>query len=211
MLESGQQGSDDQAYSIYVRWKSSLKLHIYAFNFLSLQCIGELTMDAPNQEQPSPSLNCFDSITCTTFNILAPIYKRLNSEVSISIQSYPRKHHGYSRNPPLFPLSIKLWDSSFQSLESEHRECWLSRNKRILDQLLHLESSILCLQVLLLRSVFIWAQEDVCEQYMLEKLQHAYLSEKCSGILGGQRRTCEHVWEETWRCWICNLQTCTYK
>lgn len=69
-------------------------------------------MHAPNQEQPSPSLNCFDSITSTTFNILAPIYKRLNSE----------------------------------SLESEHRECWLGRNKRILDQLLHLESSIVCLQ-----------------------------------------------------------------
>lgn len=89
---------------------------------------------------------------------------------AISIQSYPHKYHGYSRSPPLFPLSIKLWDSSFQSLESEHRECWLSRNKRILDQLLHLESSIVCLQVLLLRSVFIWAQEDVCEQYMLENL-----------------------------------------
>ncbi|KAJ4970916.1 hypothetical protein NE237_004015 [Protea cynaroides] len=56
--------------------------------------------------------NCIGDVSFTTFNILAPIYKRLNGECC----------------------------------ESEFKEYWLSRNKCILDGLLHLKSSIMCLQ-----------------------------------------------------------------
>ncbi|KAF9597657.1 hypothetical protein IFM89_020537 [Coptis chinensis] len=62
-----------------------------------------------DEEQPF-SPDCIRDVSCTTFNILAPIYKRLNSE------------------------------------ESEFREYWLSRNQSILDRLLQLRSSIICLQ-----------------------------------------------------------------
>ncbi|CAI8585741.1 unnamed protein product [Vicia faba] len=55
-------------------------------------------------------------ISCTTFNILAPIYKRLNHEQDQSCR------------------------------ESEYRGCWLGRNNRILDWLLFERSSIICLQ-----------------------------------------------------------------
>ncbi|KAJ9174366.1 hypothetical protein P3X46_017394 [Hevea brasiliensis] len=55
-------------------------------------------------------------ITCTTFNILAPIYKRLNL------------------------------DNNQNSRESDCRAYWLARNNRILDSLLHERSSIICLQ-----------------------------------------------------------------
>ncbi|KAF2299547.1 hypothetical protein GH714_032491 [Hevea brasiliensis] len=58
-------------------------------------------------------------ITCTTFNILAPIYKRLNL------------------------------DNNQNSRESDCRAYWLARNNRILDSLLHERSSIICLQVFL--------------------------------------------------------------
>ncbi|XVF10209.1 hypothetical protein REPUB_Repub07fG0162900 [Reevesia pubescens] len=54
-------------------------------------------------------------ITCTTFNILAPIYKRLSHK-----------------------------DQNCR--ESDYRVCWLARNQRILDSLLHERSSIICLQ-----------------------------------------------------------------
>ena len=60
-------------------------------------------------------------ITCTTFNILAPIYKRL------SINN----------------------DQDQNSRESDYRAYWLVRNQRILDSLLRERSSIICLQVLL--------------------------------------------------------------
>ncbi|KAJ4807215.1 Calcium-binding endonuclease/exonuclease/phosphatase family [Rhynchospora pubera] len=52
-------------------------------------------------------------LSCTTFNILAPIYKRLDHE---------------------------------NTRESDYRAYWLSRNQRILDQLLADCSSIICLQ-----------------------------------------------------------------
>ncbi|KAF3327120.1 calcium-binding protein [Carex littledalei] len=52
-------------------------------------------------------------VSCTTFNILAPIYKRLDHE---------------------------------STRESDYRAYWLSRNQRILDQLLSDCSSIICLQ-----------------------------------------------------------------
>lgn len=60
-------------------------------------------------------------ITCTTFNILAPIYKRLNINN----------------------------DKDQNSRESDYRAYWLVRNQRILDSLLRERSSIICLQVLL--------------------------------------------------------------
>ncbi|KAJ6373493.1 hypothetical protein OIU78_029226 [Salix suchowensis] len=57
-------------------------------------------------------------ITCTTFNILAPIYKRL------TINN----------------------DKSQNSRESDYRAYWLVRNQKILDSLLRERSSIICLQ-----------------------------------------------------------------
>ncbi|XP_010246364.1 PREDICTED: uncharacterized calcium-binding protein At1g02270-like isoform X2 [Nelumbo nucifera] len=75
----------------------------------------EAAMDAPDsldQEEQHLNANHLGDISCTTFNILAPIYKRLNSE----------------------------------RRESDFREYWLSRNECILERLLHLKSSIICLQ-----------------------------------------------------------------
>ncbi|KAG6746559.1 hypothetical protein POTOM_048911 [Populus tomentosa] len=57
-------------------------------------------------------------ITCTTFNILAPIYKRLNVNN----------------------------DKNQDSRESDYRAYWLVRNQKILDSLLRERSSIICLQ-----------------------------------------------------------------
>lgn len=74
--------------------------------------MGESNEDFCDQDKKSPSSNSFGCVSCTTFNILAPIYKRLND----------------------------------QNCESEFRELWLSRNQSILDRLLDLGSSILCLQ-----------------------------------------------------------------
>ncbi|XP_057956222.1 uncharacterized calcium-binding protein At1g02270-like isoform X2 [Malania oleifera] len=58
------------------------------------------------------STNCSGCVSCTTFNILAPIYKRLSSG----------------------------------RRESEFTDFWLTRNESILDRLLNLKSSIICLQ-----------------------------------------------------------------
>ncbi|PSR95455.1 EF-Hand 1, calcium-binding site protein [Actinidia chinensis var. chinensis] len=74
--------------------------------------MGESNRDFYNQEQQAPSSSSLGSVSCTTFNILAPIYKRLNG----------------------------------QNVESEFRELWVSRNESILDRLLDLSSSIICLQ-----------------------------------------------------------------
>ncbi|KAJ8439311.1 hypothetical protein Cgig2_022448 [Carnegiea gigantea] len=63
-------------------------------------------------DQETQNLKCLDTISCTTFNILAPIYKRLGEGVR----------------------------------ESEFRESWHSRNESILDTLLRLKSSVICLQ-----------------------------------------------------------------
>ncbi|XP_051153003.1 uncharacterized calcium-binding protein At1g02270-like isoform X2 [Andrographis paniculata] len=54
-------------------------------------------------------------VSCTTFNILAPIYKRINQQ-----------------DP--------------QHRESDIKEVWMKRNKRILDWLLSERSAIICLQ-----------------------------------------------------------------
>ncbi|KAF7813946.1 putative calcium-binding protein [Senna tora] len=61
-------------------------------------------------------------VSCTTFNILAPIYKRLD----------PQDFDGFIQNQ-------RLRESDFRSL-------WLARNQRILDCLLYESSSIMCLQ-----------------------------------------------------------------
>ncbi|XAR60173.1 hypothetical protein NMG60_11033433 [Bertholletia excelsa] len=65
-----------------------------------------------DQEQQPRSSDSIGTVSCTTFNILAPIYKRLNGK----------------------------------NCESEFREIWLGRNISILDGLLNLSSSIICLQ-----------------------------------------------------------------
>ncbi|RVW86653.1 putative calcium-binding protein [Vitis vinifera] len=74
-------------------------------------------MDVPSEEFQDPDHQSFGSntvgcVSCTTFNILAPIYKRLSNK----------------------------------RCESEFREFWRRRNESILDRLLHLKSSIICLQ-----------------------------------------------------------------
>ncbi|KAG5566504.1 hypothetical protein RHGRI_002160 [Rhododendron griersonianum] len=74
--------------------------------------MGESNEDICDQEQRPPSSNSLGCVSCTTFNILAPIYKRLED----------------------------------QHCESEFHELWLNRNESILDRLLDLGSSIICLQ-----------------------------------------------------------------
>ncbi|XP_058213068.1 uncharacterized calcium-binding protein At1g02270-like isoform X1 [Rhododendron vialii] len=74
--------------------------------------MGESNEDICDQEQRPPSSNSLGCVSCTTFNILAPIYKRLDD----------------------------------QHCESEFHELWLNRNESILDRLLDLGSSIICLQ-----------------------------------------------------------------
>ncbi|KAM7266805.1 hypothetical protein ACFE04_008971 [Oxalis oulophora] len=65
-------------------------------------------------------------ITCTTFNILAPIYKRLD--------------HSDDDD------SSAAATSASHSRESDYRNDWLARNHSILDSLLQERSSIICLQ-----------------------------------------------------------------
>lgn len=65
-----------------------------------------------NQQLHDVSSKCLGCVSCTTFNILAPIYKRLDGE----------------------------------NRESDFREIWVSRNESILDRLLCLKSSLICLQ-----------------------------------------------------------------
>ncbi|RWW60974.1 hypothetical protein BHE74_00032000 [Ensete ventricosum] len=65
-------------------------------------------------------------VSCTTFNILAPIYKRLSEEAS-------------SR--------FSFFVSSLPCRESQYRAYWLSRNERIIERLLGDRSSIICLQL----------------------------------------------------------------
>lgn len=81
--------------------------------------------DFSGQEQGSLSLNRLDCVSCTTFNILAPSYKRLNGK----------------------------------DRESEYREVWLRRNESILDRLLNLKSSVICLQE------FWVANEELVQMY----------------------------------------------
>lgn len=88
------------------------------------------------------------SISCTTFNILAPIYKRLDQQEQVCIST--------TEISLLFSLYKLLWISLFllgveqnQCLrESDFRAFWMGRNRAILDWLLYESSSnIICLQV----------------------------------------------------------------
>ncbi|XP_052205779.1 uncharacterized calcium-binding protein At1g02270-like isoform X2 [Diospyros lotus] len=74
--------------------------------------MGFSNQDSCDLEEQSPGSNSLGRLSCTTFNILAPIYKRLHDQIC----------------------------------ESEFRELWLRRNESILDGLLNLGSSIICLQ-----------------------------------------------------------------
>lgn len=102
-------------------------------------------------------------ITCTTFNILAPIYKRLNQKVRDFTCRF------CSPTEPIdfkftclfgfeffFPFLVKTCLSYFSFVgmmqdpscrESDYRAYWLTRNQKILDWLLYERSSIICLQV----------------------------------------------------------------
>lgn len=80
------------------------------------------------------------SISCTTFNILAPIYKRIGGE---------------------------------SCRESHFHEAWLSRNQRILDMLLIIGSSIICLQEFWLENeelVHLYEDSLGCAGYTTYKL-----------------------------------------
>uniref|UniRef100_A0A5B7CGB7 EF-hand domain-containing protein n=1 Tax=Davidia involucrata TaxID=16924 RepID=A0A5B7CGB7_DAVIN len=74
--------------------------------------MGESNQDLCDESQWPHSSDCLGCVSCTTFNILAPIYKRLNGK----------------------------------NCESEFRELWFDRNESILDRLLNLKSTIICLQ-----------------------------------------------------------------
>ncbi|CAN0884991.1 Uncharacterized calcium-binding protein At1g02270 [Linum grandiflorum] len=65
---------------------------------------------------PSSMADDFSHISCTTFNILAPIYKRLDHQQNQSLR------------------------------ESDFKSYWLSRNQMILEWLLMERTSIICLQ-----------------------------------------------------------------
>lgn len=116
------------------------------------------------------------SISCTTFNILAPIYKRLNHEVLIHFSSIPFFFlasyviiYMYMLNQWLcfligFDCAL-CWEGQDQSRrESENRANWLNRNHRILDWLLCERSSIICLQVIyaFLSNFFLYPSRLIC-------------------------------------------------
>ncbi|KAK9122852.1 hypothetical protein Sjap_012454 [Stephania japonica] len=86
------------------------------FNHRAVMGTAQLcSVSVANEESLTRSLSsscATTAVACTTFNILAPIYKRLNG----------------------------------QARESEIRECWIGRNEGILEKLLPLKSSIVCLQ-----------------------------------------------------------------
>lgn len=86
-------------------------------------------------------------ISCTTFNILAPIYKRLNLEVLVALPN----RHSLCINQS---VSIRILGNFFHYClqnstcrESDCRTYWLRRNRAILDWLIDERSSIICLQV----------------------------------------------------------------
>ncbi|KAE8697992.1 Detected protein of unknown function [Hibiscus syriacus] len=79
-------------------------------------------------------------VSCTTFNILAPSYKRLDQHVISSSSSSP-----FVRFANLI-LSRVIMQQNPNIRESDFRAFWLGRNERILDWLLYESSSIICLQ-----------------------------------------------------------------
>lgn len=91
---------------------------IIFFLYIGIECFSLLSlMDISNgggsdEEQWSKNGGFLACVSCTTFNILAPIYKRLSDK----------------------------------NCENGYPELWLLRNDSILDRLLELKSSIICLQ-----------------------------------------------------------------
>ncbi|MQL92667.1 hypothetical protein Taro_025294, partial [Colocasia esculenta] len=128
------------------------------------------------------------SVSCTTFNILAPIYKRLDKEVPSSLLSPSHYPFLFSAGGtffftvvvheveqflmiPLFPFQIvRQQDQSCR--ESQYRADWLSRNQSILDRLLDERSSIICLQE-------VWVgNEELVEMYERTLGDSGYVSFK---------------------------------
>ncbi|GMH12679.1 hypothetical protein Nepgr_014520 [Nepenthes gracilis] len=92
------------------------------------------------QQQESLTPDFTYTVSCTTFNILAPIYKRISGE----------------------------------SCESEFGESWRNRNENILDRLLQLKSSIICLQEF-------WVEnKELVEMYEKRLGDAGYLTYKLS-------------------------------
>jgi len=118
-------------------------------------------------------------ITCTTFNILAPIYKRLNINN----------------------------DKDQNSRESDYRAYWLVRNQRILDSLLRERSSIICLQVLLSLSASVFVSVSLWFWWLFGFV--CWLFQIGVGILVGKWRVGQHVWEEIRWCRLSQFQACT--
>lgn len=128
---------------------------------------------------------CF---SCTTFNILAPIYKRLSHEVRVLeelhdfllflVAEFGKVYFLCFLSSSLFKscvdirvcshfdvfllamfqkcdffngfVAMLIWvgEQNHNYRESDVKQIWLKRNKRILDWLLCERSSIICLQVL---------------------------------------------------------------
>lgn len=92
--------------------------------------------------------NQLPCISCTTFNILAPIYKRLNKEVLFFFFLVQNLKFVFFFSYVVFSYVVLVGLKQDESCrESEYRACWLARNQRILDWLLYERSSIICLQV----------------------------------------------------------------
>lgn len=97
-------------------------------------------------------------ISCTTFNILAPIYKRLDQQ-----------------------------DQSLR--ESDFKAFWLTRNRQILDWLIHERSSIICLQEFWVRNEeFVRMYEEKLGDagYMIFQLERT--NNRGDGLLTALRR-----------------------
>lgn len=90
-------------------------------------------------------------ITCTTFNILAPIYKRLSNQVLVLL--FLLLYLDCFLGGVVFFYFILIIEFKIHQdqscRESDCRANWLARNNRILDWLLYERSSIICLQVFL--------------------------------------------------------------
>jgi hypothetical protein len=95
-------------------------------------------------------------VSFTTFNILAPIYKRIDPQVLFSSflllfsSCYVVKHVLKGCVFVVFNnvfCVVFVFEQNQGLRESDFRSCWLARNQRILDSLLSESSSIMCLQV----------------------------------------------------------------
>lgn len=126
------------------RWKSMGKISRFGgFAVAS-------SKENQQQQQHQPT------ITCTTFNILAPIYKRINHEVllflTFSMMATILINHRFKRVMSIFNFFFLPWKQDPSCRESDYRAYWLARNHRILDWLLNEMSSIICLQVCVVKN-----------------------------------------------------------